>query len=253
MGSPFLRMRKKATPFERLFDIFQELIVFTSGDVDETLNWMDELDREYKLYSDEYSKEDFIEDLKKKGYLNDDPQKNKGKGLQITSKTEQLIRQRSFESDFWFFKKSGQGNHKTKYSGRGDDYTGDLKNYVFGDSLDQISMTESIKNAQVNHGAGEFMLTEQDLVVNDTHFNAQMSTVLMIDISHSMILYGEDRITPAKKVAMALAELIRTRYPKDTLDILVLGTMRGQYNSKTCHIFRWALTIPIRCRDVFST
>ena len=70
-------------------------------------------------------------------------------------------------------------------------------------------MTESIKNAQVNHGAGEFMLTEQDLVVNDTHFNAQMSTVLMIDISHSMILYGEDRITPAKKVAMALAELIR--------------------------------------------
>ena len=53
------------------------------------------------------------------------------------------------------------------------------------------------------------MLTEKDLVVNDTHFNAQMSTVLMIDISHSMILYGEDRITPAKKVAMALAELIR--------------------------------------------
>ena len=80
-----------------------------------------------------------------------------------------------------------------------------------------------IRNAQVNHGAGEFKLTEQDLVVNDTHFNAQMSTVLMIDISHSMILYGEDRITPAKKVAMALAELIRTRYPKDTLDILVFG------------------------------
>ena len=50
-----------------------------------------------------------------------------------------------------------------------------------------------------------------------------MSTVLMIDISHSMILYGEDRITPAKKVAMALAELITTRYPKDSLDILVFG------------------------------
>ena len=50
-----------------------------------------------------------------------------------------------------------------------------------------------------------------------------MSTVLMIDISHSMILYGEDRITPAKKVAMALSELITTRYPKDTLDVLVFG------------------------------
>jgi hypothetical protein len=59
--------------------------------------------------------------------------------------------------------------------------------------------------------------------VNETHHKAQMSTVLMIDISHSMILYGEDRITPAKKVAMALVELIRSRYPKDTLDILVFG------------------------------
>ena len=52
---------------------------------------------------------------------------------------------------------------------------------------------------------------------------SQMSTVLMIDISHSMILDREDRITPAKKVAMALSELITTRYPKDTLDILVVG------------------------------
>ncbi|MDG1842634.1 MAG: hypothetical protein P8I93_09830 [Crocinitomicaceae bacterium] len=214
--------KKELTPFERLFDIFQELIVHTSGDVEETLNWMDELDREYKLYSSDYSKEDFLEDLQKKGFLNKNPKKE-GNGLQISAKTEQLIRQRSLNQIFGALKKSGRGNHKTKHSGQGDDFTGDLRSYVFGDGLDQISMTESIKNAQVNHGADAFKLTEQDLVVNDTHFNAQMSTVLMIDISHSMILYGEDRITPAKKVAMALAELIRTRYPKDSLDILVFG------------------------------
>jgi uncharacterized protein with von Willebrand factor type A (vWA) domain len=89
--------------------------------------------------------------------------------------------------------------------------------------LEHISITESLKNAQINHGAGEFKLTEQDLVVEDTHHKSQMSTVLMIDISHSMILYGEDRITPAKKVAMALAELITTSYPKDTLDVIVFG------------------------------
>ena len=59
--------------------------------------------------------------------------------------------------------------------------------------------------------------------VNDQFHQAQMSTVLMIDISHSMILYGEDRITPAKKVAMALSEFITTRYPKDKLDIIVFG------------------------------
>ena len=84
-------------------------------------------------------------------------------------------------------------------------------------------MTESLKNAQINNGIGNFNLTENDLVVEETNHKSQMSTVLMIDISHSMILYGEDRITPAKKVAMALAELITTRYPKDTLDILVFG------------------------------
>ena len=99
----------------------------------------------------------------------------------------------------------------------------ELRSYNFGDALDRISLTESLKNAQINNGIGEFQLTENDLVIEDTHYKSQMSTVLMIDISHSMILYGEDRITPAKKVAMALAELITTRYPKDTIDILVFG------------------------------
>ena len=72
-------------------------------------------------------------------------------------------------------------------------------------------------------GSTELDLVEDDLVVYDGQLNSQMSTVLMIDISHSMILYGEDRITPAKNVAMALSELITTRYPKDTLDIIVFG------------------------------
>ena len=89
--------------------------------------------------------------------------------------------------------------------------------------MDNISITESLRNAQINNGLDEFKLTENDLIVEESKFKAQMSTVLMIDISHSMILYGEDRITPAKKVAMALAELITTRYPKDTIDILVFG------------------------------
>ena len=66
-------------------------------------------------------------------------------------------------------------------------------------------------------------LTEDDLEVEERDFKTLTSTVLMIDISHSMILYGEDRITPAKKVAMALSELITTKYPKDTLDIIVFG------------------------------
>ncbi len=225
------------SPFDKLFEIFQELITHTSGDVDEALDWLRELDQEYDLTDEDYTIEDFIEDLKAKGYLREefDDEGNEGNegdegdgqpgegNLSITAKMERIIRQRALDQIFGRLKRSGSGNHRTKKAGRGDEHTGDFREYRYGDPLEHISMTESFKNAQINHGIDGFSLTEDDLVVEDTHYKAQMSTVLMIDISHSMILYGEDRITPAKKVAMALAELITTRYPKDTLDILVFG------------------------------
>src|SRR5207253_9916154 len=90
-------------------------------------------------------------------------------------------------------------------------------------TMEQIDFTSSIRNAQINHGIDSFNMQEDDLEIRETDFKSQTSTVLMIDISHSMILYGEDRITPAKKVAMALSELIQTKYPKDTLDLVVFG------------------------------
>lgn len=211
------------SPFDKLFEIFKELITHTSGDFDEAIDWLRELDKEYKLTDSSYTIDDFIEDLKKKGYIREEIKDDGSGGLAITSKTERAIRQQALEQIFGNLKRSGSGNHKTKYSGSGDEHTGEFREFHFGDSLERISLTESLKNAQVNNGIESFRLTEDDLVVEDAQFKAQMSTVLMIDISHSMILYGEDRITPAKKVAMALAELITTRYPKDTLDILVFG------------------------------
>ncbi len=211
------------SPFERLFDVFSELITHTSGDVDEALDWLNVLDKEYKLTTDDYTMEDFIEDLKKKGYLREEIQPDGNGQLAITAKTERVLRKNAMEQIFGNIRKSGAGNHKSKKSGVGDEATGDFRAFQFGDSFENISVTESLKNAQINNGVGEFKLTEQDLVIEDTHHKSQMSTVLMIDISHSMILYGEDRITPAKKVAMALAELITTSYPKDSLDVIVFG------------------------------
>lgn len=213
----------QVSPFDKLFEIFTELITHTSGDLDEALDWLRELDKEYKLTDKNYTIDDFIEDLKKKGYIKDETKDDGSNGLKITAKTERSIRQQALNQIFGNLKRSGSGNHKTKHSGQSDEHTGELREYHFGDGLDRISLTESLKNAQINNGMDSFMLTENDLVVEDSHHKSQMSTVLMIDISHSMILYGEDRITPAKKVAMALAELITTRYPKDTLDILVFG------------------------------
>jgi Ca-activated chloride channel family protein len=211
------------SPFDKLFTIFKELITHTSGDFDEAIDWLRNLDMEYKLTTPDYTIDDFIEDLKKKGYIREELKPDGTGGMGITSKTERAIRQAALDQIFGNLKKSASGNHKSKQSGKGDEQTGDFREYNFGDSVEQISLTESLKNAQVNNGIEEFMLTERDLVVEESHHKSQMSTVLMIDISHSMILYGEDRITPAKKVAMALAELITTRYPKDTLDILVFG------------------------------
>ena len=229
----------EVSPFEKLFEIFQELITHTSGDFDEAIEWLRQLDEEYELTDDEYTIDDFIEDLKQKGYIREEFENGGGEmgdageegedgngsggTISITAKLEQMLRKRALDQIFGKLKRSGSGNHKTGKLGRGDEHSGEFREYRFGDSLDRISMTESLKNAQINHGIGNFSLDEGDLVVEDTEFKAQMSTVLMIDISHSMILYGEDRITPAKKVAMALAELITTRYPKDTLDILVFG------------------------------
>lgn len=213
------------SPFDKLFEIFKELITYTSGDFDEAIDWLRQLDEEYKLTTPEYTIDDFIEDLKNKGYIREeiDPEGAGGGNITITAKTERAIRQQALDHIFGKIKRSGAGNHKSKGIGIGDEHTGEFRTYQFGDALEKVSITESLRNAQINHGISDFKLTEDDLVVEETLHKSQMSTVLMIDISHSMILYGEDRITPAKKVAMALAELITTRYPKDTLDILVFG------------------------------
>jgi len=211
------------SPFDTLFDIFKELITHTSGDFDEALDWLEQLDQEYKLTTEDYTLDDFVEELKEKGYIKEEIKPDGTYDKKITAKTERAIRKNALNQIFGQIRKKGAGTHKTKSSGLGDEHTGDLREFRFGDGLENINVTESLKNAQVNHGFGNFQLTENDLIVEDTHHKAQMSTVLMIDISHSMILYGEDRITPAKKVAMALAELITTRYAKDTLDILVFG------------------------------
>jgi Ca-activated chloride channel family protein len=213
------RINEKSS-FEKLFDLFTQLLTYTNGDYNEAIQWLTELDKEYKLTDDEYGIGDFIEDLKAKGYIDNNNPDGK---IKITSKTEQSIRKKSLDEIFGKIKKSKQGNHQTYKAGIGDELNPETRPFQFGDTMEQIDFTASIRNAQVNHGIDGFSMHEDDLEIRETDFKAQTSTVLMIDISHSMILYGEDRITPAKKVAMALSELIKTKYPKDTLDILVFG------------------------------
>src|SRR5204863_388382 len=96
--------------------------------------------------------------------------------------------------------------------------------YQFGDDPMSIDSIRSLQNAMKHTDpADRIVMTEDDLEVFETEHNSSCATVVMIDISHSMILYGEDRITPAKKVALALTELIMTKYPKDAIDVLLFG------------------------------
>ena len=181
------------SPFEKLFEIFQELITHTSGDFDEAIEWLRQLDEEYELTDDDYTIEDFIEDLKQKGYIReefddidgdtgedgeDGTEGGGGSSISITAKLEQMLRKRALDQIFGKLKRSGSGNHKTGKLGQGDELSGEFREYRFGDALDRISMTESLRNAQINHGVGNFNLDERDLVVEDTEFKAQMSTVL---------------------------------------------------------------------------
>jgi Ca-activated chloride channel homolog len=216
--------------FENLLNLFLQLVTMTGGDVAEALSWLSNLDQRYNMTNPGYGIGDFIEDMKEKGYLTEENQKGE---IKITGKSEQQIRRNALEEIFGKLKRGRAGQHKTTHSGQGEERGTDRRAFQFGDNLDQIALTDSLRNAQANHGlSGDYLLTEDDLEVVENEYKSQTSTVLMIDISHSMILYGEDRITPAKKVAMALAELIKTRYPKDTLDIIVFGNDAWQIQIK---------------------
>ncbi len=228
--SEFVPGMEGGSVFDQLLKLFQELLLYTSGDVSEALAWLNELDREYQLTNDEYGMGDFIQDLIDKGYIQQADARDPN--MVPSKKMEIAMRQKALEDIFGQLKKAKRGNHSTKYGGRGDEYTSDRKPYEFGDRLDKLAVSESLHNAYINHGIDDFKLTQDDLEVRETFYQSQMSTVLMIDISHSMILYGEDRITPAKKVAMALSEFITTRYPKDTLDVIVFGNDSWQIEIK---------------------
>ena len=209
-----------AKNFEDLLKIYQQLLLITSGDFNKTISIMTELDRKHNFTPENYGIGDFIEDLKKKGYIKENPNDQE---IKITKKSELELRHSALDEIFGKLKKDKAGSHMTNTFGSSLDFDSSTKPYEFGDNLENIAFNESIKNAQKNYGIENFKLAETDLETYESDQKSQTSTVLLIDISHSMILYGEDRITPAKKVAMALSEMIMRKYKKDTLDVVVFG------------------------------
>lgn len=210
-------------PFETLWDLFQQLLTISSGDVSQALKWLTELDKEYDItdqFEDGYSVGDFIDDLKEQGYIDQDGQTG---NMFMTRKTERSLRKKSLEEIFKNLDKGGIGSHKTPHTGKGLERQPETRKWTQGDDIGQIDSVGTMLNMLNHSSIDAFNLQEDDLEVYETDHYTSVATVLLIDLSHSMILYGEDRITPAKKVAMALSELIMNNYAKDSLDIVAFG------------------------------
>ena len=210
----------KNKSFDDLFKIYKQLLLITSGDFNKTISLMTELDRKYNITAEDYGMGNFVDDLEKKGFIKKNERSDE---IEITKKSDLELRHSALDEIFGKIKKDKLGSHITNTSGSSLDFDSSTKPYEYGDNIENIAYNESLKNAQKNYGIDNFKLTENDLETFESDHTSQTSTVLLIDISHSMILYGEDRITPAKKVAMALSELIMRKYKKDTLDVVVFG------------------------------
>ena len=208
---------------KQMMEIYRNLLLQTGGDAEEALKWMEHFGEQYGFFNDKFGIADFKKMLEASGEAERTP-----KGFKVTPKGEKRIRQDSLNEIFSSLDAGGPGDHRTPVAGKGGERLSETRAYQFGDNLADLDALGSISNAVKNHGIDEFQVTEDDLAVFESEHLSACATVLMVDISHSMILYGEDRITPAKKIALALAELIKTRYPKDTLDVVLFGDDAAQ-------------------------
>ena len=180
--------------------------------------------------------EKLIERLQQEDYISidqpHDPSKRSSVGGQVGDPQQQAKFEITGKSlDFLGFKalrdllgslgKSSFGRHDTRDMATGIESSGASKPYEFGDTLN-LDITATLSSAIQREGLGLPLNFEySDLQVHQCEYQSSCATVLMLDCSHSMILYGEDRFTPAKKVAMALSQLIRTQYPGDSLSLVL--------------------------------
>jgi Ca-activated chloride channel family protein len=181
--------------------------------------------------------EQIIERMKESGYITPSPEleterqrraqagglgdANERVTFEVTDKALDFLGFKALRDLMGSMGHSSAGRHDTRDLSTGIEASGAPKRYEFGDTMN-IDATATILNAIRRQGAEgssstRLEITYNDLMVAQGEYQSSCATVLMLDCSHSMILYGEDRFTPAKRVAMALSHLIRTQYPGDTL------------------------------------
>jgi Ca-activated chloride channel homolog len=141
--------------------------------------------------------------------------------FEITDKTIDFLGFKTLQDLLGSLGRSSFGRHDTRDMATGIEASGVSRQYEFGDTLN-LDVSETLFNAVRRDGAKvPIEIGYSDLMVHQCEYHSSCATVVLLDCSHSMILYGEDRFTPAKRVAMALSHLIRTQYPGDTLSLVL--------------------------------
>jgi len=141
--------------------------------------------------------------------------------FEITDKTIDFLGFKTLQDLLGSLGRSSFGRHDTRDMATGVEASGVSRHYEFGDTLN-LDVSETLFNAVRRDGAKvPIEINYSDLMVHQCEYQSSCATVVLLDCSHSMILYGEDRFTPAKRVAMALSHLIRTQYPGDTLSLVL--------------------------------
>jgi Ca-activated chloride channel family protein len=141
--------------------------------------------------------------------------------FEITDKSLDFLGYKTLRDLLGSLGKSSFGRHDTRDMATGIEASGASRQYEFGDTLN-LDITATLSSAIQREGLTLPLNIEySDLQVHQCEYQSSCATVLMLDCSHSMILYGEDRFTPAKKVAMALSHLLRTQYPGDSLSLIL--------------------------------
>ena len=202
--------------------LFNQLLLASAGDVEQAMEWMQQL-QDQGFLPEDLDLDAFLEQMAQQQVIAVDDEGN----LQLTGVGERRIRRSAFEELFGELKRGASGYHPLRSAGEGSEKLPETRPYRFGDDLHHLDIGRSFHNALMRDPSS-LQLLEDDLEVHETEHLTQCATIVAIDISHSMVLYGEDRITPAKKVALALTELIQTKYPKDHLGVILFGDRAQQ-------------------------
>src|SRR6202158_5014938 len=202
--------------YQELVKLFLQLVLQTGGDVEEALKWLKYL-QERGIIDPGIDLEQFRKELQKNEIVEERD------GALALSAAGGRHNSRAAPAEISPRRaRAGWCYHAVPRGGGGGDLLPETRAYEFGDNPTAIDGPRTIGNA-VRRDAEEIALRPEDFEVHEEEHLTSCATVLAIDISHSMILYGEDRFTPAKKVALAMVELIQSKYPKDSIDVLLFG------------------------------